>query len=83
MDRVADPPQNLSLDRLGLVADLGREVPAPPMVEPRQLGEPRGFPVGDPVAELRHQISGEFFQHPSIISPATGRGHAYTGRRVV
>ena len=68
-----DPPHDLLLDRLGLAADLGREVPAPAVIEPGHLGEARGLPVGDPVAELRHGVSGEFFQHPSIIGPATGR----------
>jgi hypothetical protein len=56
VDRVADPPHHFLLDRLGLAADLGREVPTSPLVEPGHLGEARGLPVGMPVAELRHQV---------------------------
>ena len=44
MDRVADPPHDLLLNRLDLIADLGREVPAPPMIESGHLGEAAASP---------------------------------------
>jgi hypothetical protein len=43
-------PEDFPLGRRGLTADSGGEVPSPAVVERRQLGEPRGLPIGPPCA---------------------------------
>src|SRR5262249_40540318 len=62
----------------GLASNPRREVAAPTVVERGHLSEPRGLAVGDAVADAGFQVSGEFFEHPPIIGPATGWDQAYT-----
>jgi hypothetical protein len=81
MGHVAEASHNLSLDRLGLAADVCGEVPTPRMVELGHLDQLSGFAVGDAIAKLRHQIIREVFKHPSIIAGRADSGQVYTGRR--
>jgi hypothetical protein len=53
------------------------EVSPLPIFKPWHLGEAGGFLGSDVIGEF-HYITGEFFEHPSIIGLARGRGQAYT-----